>query len=394
MAKKVLTVDDSKTLRMIVARNLRPFGVEILEAENGSVGLAKAQSDQPDLILLDYNMPVLDGYQTLEALKKDAATRGIPVIMLTTETVKETVVRLIKLGLKDFIAKPFSREALLQKVNPILGLYAGDEVPSEVQLEGAARVNASAEPGKKTIMVVDDKENVLKLLKEFLDEHYRLVTASGGQSALAMIPSTHFDMLFLDIDMPDLNGLEVYKQAKGALEAKHAKVVGMVLRTAQAEIAGARQIGIKDFLYKPFTRADVLSLFASPGGDLLSNEGEEVRKWIQSANAQVRILAFPDEHDPLLKGFANALGADIRRELSDMADEGVKQLVIRLTPAVTADFTIVKKFLALLDLINSLTLTVKLVAENDKTRERLHQFTETARMQTFSTMEQALEAFA
>ncbi len=394
MAKKVLTVDDSKTLRMIVARNLRPFGVEILEAENGSVGLAKAQSDQPDLILLDYNMPVLDGYQTLEALKKDAATRGIPVIMLTTETVKETVVRLIKLGLKDFIAKPFSREALLQKVNPVLSLYAGDEVPSEAQLEGAARVNASAEPGKKTIMVVDDKENVLKLLKEFLEEHYRLVTASGGQSALAMVPSTHFDMLFLDIDMPDLNGLEVYKQAKGALEAKRAKVVGMVLRTAQAEIAGARQVGIKDFLYKPFTRTDVLNLFASPGGDLLSNEGEEGRKWIQSANGQVRILAFPDEHDPMLKGFANALGADIRRELSDMADEGVKQLVIRLTPAVTADFTIVKKFLALLDLINSLTLTVKLGAENDKTRERLHQFSETAHMQTFSTMEQALKAFA
>jgi two-component system, cell cycle response regulator len=394
MGKKVLTVDDSKTLRMIVARNLRPFGVEIIEAENGSVGLAKAQSDKPDLILLDYNMPVLDGHQTLEALKKDAATRNIPVIMLTTETVKETVVKLIKLGLKDFIAKPFSREALLQKVNPVLGLYEGDEVPGDAQSDGAGRAKAPEEPARKTIMIVDDKENVLKLLREFLQEHYSLVTASGGQSALAMIPSTHFDMLFLDIDMPDLGGVEVYKQTKGALEAKRAKVVGMVLRTALTEIAGARQIGIREFLYKPFTKADVLGLFAAPGGDLLSSEGEGGRKWIQPANGQVRILAFPDENDPKLKGFANALGTDIRKELSDMADEGVGQLIIKLTPAVAADFAIVKKFLALLELVNGLTLTVKLVAENDKTRDRLSQFSETARMQTFSSMEQALKSFA
>jgi two-component system, cell cycle response regulator len=394
MGKKVLTVDDSKTLRMIVARNLRPFGVEIVEAENGSVGLAKAQSEKPDLILLDYNMPVLDGHQTLEALKRDVATRNIPVIMLTTETVKETVVKLIKLGLKDYVAKPFSREALLQKVNPVLGLYEGDEVPNEAQLEGAVCVKASPEHGRKTIMVVDDKENVLKLLREFLEEHYSVVTASGGQSALAMIPSTHFDMLFLDIDMPDLNGMEVYKQAKGTLEAKRAKVVGMVLRTAQAEIASARQIGIKDFLYKPFTKADALSLFASPGGDLLSSEGGGGRKWLQPGSGQVRILAFPDENDPLLKGFASALGTDIRNELSEMADEGVKQLVIKLTPAVAADFAIVKKFLALLELVNGLALTVKLVAENDNTRDRLRQFSETAHMQTFSSMEQALEAFA
>src|SRR5512141_666904 len=117
MPVNVLTVDDSKVLRMIVTRHLKPFGVETIEAENGEVGIAKAKQTKPDLILLDYNMPVMDGYRTLEALKADSELRHIPVIMLTTEASAETVVRLIKLGLKDYIAKPFSREDLLKKVN-------------------------------------------------------------------------------------------------------------------------------------------------------------------------------------------------------------------------------------------------------------------------------------
>jgi len=393
MGKKVLAVDDSKTLRMIVARNLRPFGIEIVEAENGSVGLSKAQAEKPDLILLDFNMPVLDGYQTLEALKKDNATKNIPVIMLTTETVKETVVKLIKLGLRDFIAKPFSREALLQKVNPVLGLYEGDEVPTEAQVEGALHLKALETQGKKTILAVDDKENVLKLLKEFLQEHYNVLTATSGQAAVAMISSTPMDLLFLDIDMPDLSGIEVYKQMKSSLEARRTKVVGMVLRTAQSEISAAKQAGIKGFLYKPFTKTDVLSLFTTPGGDFATGDAEGGRKWLIPGEKNARILAFPDENDPALRTFANALGTEIRKELNDMADEGVKRLIIKLTPAVIADFSMVKKFLALLELINELTLSVKLVAENDKTGERLQQFSETARMQTFSSVDQALKSF-
>jgi CheY-like chemotaxis protein len=394
MGKKVLAVDDSKTLRMIVARNLRPFGIEIVEAENGSVGLSKAQAEQPDLILLDFNMPVLDGYQTLEALKKDSATKNIPVIMLTTETVKETVVKLIKLGLRDFIAKPFSREALLQKVNPVLGLYEGDEVPTEAQVEGAQHLKALETQGKKTILAVDDKENVLKLLKEYLEEHYNVLTATGGQAAVGMIPSTPMDLLFLDIDMPDLNGIEVFKQMKTSLEAKRAKVVGMVLRTAQSEIANAKQAGIKDFLYKPFTKTDVLSLFTAPGGEFATADAEGGRRWLIPSEKNLRILAFPEESDPNFRMFANALGTEIRKELNDMADEGVTQLIIKLTPAVLADFSTVKKFLGLLELIKGLALSVKLVAENDRTRERLQQFSETAQMQTFNCLDQAMKSFS
>ncbi len=137
MPKVVLTVDDSKVVRTIVARHLRPFGIDVLEAENGQVGLAKARESKPQLILLDYNMPVLDGEKTLESLKADAELHDIPVIMLTTEAVAETVVKLIKMGLKNYVTKPFSREDLLLKANQVLHLFEGNEVPSEDALMAA-----------------------------------------------------------------------------------------------------------------------------------------------------------------------------------------------------------------------------------------------------------------
>jgi DNA-binding response OmpR family regulator len=126
MTKKVLTIDDSKTLRMIIGKHLAPFSIQMFQAENGEQGIARARETSPDVILLDYNMPVMDGYHTLIELKADPALKSIPVIMLTTETVKETVIKLVKLGLKDYIAKPFTREVLLAKLNPILNIYEGD----------------------------------------------------------------------------------------------------------------------------------------------------------------------------------------------------------------------------------------------------------------------------
>ncbi len=144
MSVKVLTIDDSKAVRMILSRHLKQFGVEIVEAENGAVGLLKAKETLPNLILLDYNMPVMDGYSTLDCLKKDPAVKAIPVIMLTTEAVQETVMRLIKLGLRDYITKPFSREDFLKKVNKILNLFEGDDVPPEQKASAAPAAEAAA----------------------------------------------------------------------------------------------------------------------------------------------------------------------------------------------------------------------------------------------------------
>jgi len=122
MATKVLTVDDSKTIRMIVKKAFKPYQVDIAEAENGQQGLAAVAERKPDLIILDITMPVMTGIEMLEKLKADPDSKDIPVIMLTAESGKDNVMHIVKMGVKNYMVKPFKGEQLIERVKQVLPL--------------------------------------------------------------------------------------------------------------------------------------------------------------------------------------------------------------------------------------------------------------------------------
>ncbi len=122
MAYKILTVDDSKTIRMIVKKAFKPYNCELLEGENGVEGLATAAKEMPDLIILDITMPVMTGIEMLGKLKAESDLKDIPVIMLTAESGKENVIQIVKMGVKDYIVKPFKGEQLIERAKNILKL--------------------------------------------------------------------------------------------------------------------------------------------------------------------------------------------------------------------------------------------------------------------------------
>src|SRR5215471_16751701 len=119
--KTVLTIDDSKVVRSMVTRSLQPYGVRVVEAQNGQEGVEAARQNHPDLILLDVTMPVMDGRQALAELRADPACKAIPVIMLTAESGRDLVVEIAKLGITGYIVKPFKQDTFEQEVNKILG---------------------------------------------------------------------------------------------------------------------------------------------------------------------------------------------------------------------------------------------------------------------------------
>ena len=122
MALKVLTVDDSKTIRMIVKKAFKPYDCELFEAENGVEGLATAAKEKPGLIVLDITMPVMNGIEMLEKLKSEPDLKEIPVIMLTAESGKDNVMQIVKMGVKDYMVKPFKGEDLIGRVEKIIKL--------------------------------------------------------------------------------------------------------------------------------------------------------------------------------------------------------------------------------------------------------------------------------
>lgn len=127
MAYKILTVDDSRTIRMIVKKAFEPYDCQLFEAENGMEGLASAATVQPDLIVLDITMPVMNGIEMLTKLKEDDDLKDTPVIMLSAESGKDHVMQIVKMGVKDYIVKPFRGDQLIDRASKVLDLVKGDD---------------------------------------------------------------------------------------------------------------------------------------------------------------------------------------------------------------------------------------------------------------------------
>lgn len=115
MSAKIMCIDDSPTIRMLVKQNLVPQGYEIVEAENGQEGLDKVSPDVA-LFLVDVNMPVMNGFDFVKSLKSESAYSSKPVIFLTTESSvdKKNVGK--ELGVNGWIVKPFEPESLVKIV--------------------------------------------------------------------------------------------------------------------------------------------------------------------------------------------------------------------------------------------------------------------------------------
>ena len=118
---KVLIVDDEVHIIKLITYKLRGAGYDIASAADGVEALQAARAQRPDLILLDVMMPRMDGFQTLEALKGDPATRDIPVFLLTVKSREVDRQRGWQLGCDDYITKPFSPHKLLERIDQALG---------------------------------------------------------------------------------------------------------------------------------------------------------------------------------------------------------------------------------------------------------------------------------
>ncbi len=121
---KALIVDDSRAMRMIIGRTLKGLGFDCVEAGNGQEGLdAIAASGPFDIALVDWNMPVMDGYDFVCNARSNPANKNMRIMMVTTETEHGQVTRALEAGASEYLMKPFAPEAIAEKL-VVLGLKA------------------------------------------------------------------------------------------------------------------------------------------------------------------------------------------------------------------------------------------------------------------------------
>src|SRR5260221_720060 len=117
--RRVLVADDEPITRMLVKRLLEQPNFEVLEAQNGDEAVALTTRERPHLVLLDLNMPVMDGYEAIHHLRHNASLTGLPIIVLTAEDGQTVERRVLTMGADDYMIKPFEGPVLLSRVNAL-----------------------------------------------------------------------------------------------------------------------------------------------------------------------------------------------------------------------------------------------------------------------------------
>ena len=121
MKKKVMTVDDSRTMREMVSFTLKGAGYDVVEANDGQMALNALTANKVDLVIADLNMPIMDGLALIKELRKLPAYRGIPIVLLTTESDDEKKKEAKLAGATGWITKPFKQDQLLAVVKKVIG---------------------------------------------------------------------------------------------------------------------------------------------------------------------------------------------------------------------------------------------------------------------------------
>ncbi len=154
---------------------------------SGKLALDYVRQHTVDVIILDVAMPMMDGFETLEQLRKIEECINVPVILCTSKRDRETIVNSGIMGVDSFLAKPFAKSTLIQKV-------------SDAYEKRISKVN------KKTVLAIDDDMSYLKLINDFLKDRYNVVMINSGKLALSYLTKHIPDIIIMDYQMPLYNG--------------------------------------------------------------------------------------------------------------------------------------------------------------------------------------------
>jgi DNA-binding response OmpR family regulator len=118
-AATILVAEDQRTILNLIEYKLKNSGYNVIVVEDGLAALEKAKAILPDLILLDVMMPLMTGFEVLSALKKEQATKDIPIIIITAQTREDEIIKGLELGADDYILKPFSPNEVVARIKTV-----------------------------------------------------------------------------------------------------------------------------------------------------------------------------------------------------------------------------------------------------------------------------------
>jgi two-component system cell cycle response regulator len=246
---RILIIEDNPANIELMSFLLGAYGHTPLSAADGPRGVAAARSERPDLIACDVNLPGMDGFAVLAALKTEPQLAGVPILAVTALAMAGDREKLLAAGFDGYISKPIEPESFVAELEAFLAgapaALAAASAPAAQPAPASKPITMSAE---RTLLLVDDDRFMLGVLNDMLvGQPYRVLSACSGEEALEVLDHEAVEVILCDQAMPGMRGTEVLARAA----ERYPKTVRLMLsgQPDLTEIEAAIASGVADDHY-------------------------------------------------------------------------------------------------------------------------------------------------
>jgi len=331
-----LVVDDLELMRAVTVNQLRGMGCEKIKvARNGAEALEMLRLGKFDMVLSDWNMPVMSGLDLLKIIRNDAKLASLPFLMITAEAERQRIEMVIAAGVSGLLVKPYNAGSLMSRLERILKPQARpfpkyvSAAPAPKSESDGLELGSALSPSR--ILVVDDYPVSLKLLEKLFKDEYQVMTATDGQSALTICQSAPLpDLVLMDVLMPGMDGFEVVRRLREQSATAQMPVIFVTgLTDDEARLKGM-ELGAVDFVSKT---SDPKALRT------------RVRNFIQFVDMRRKLQA---DYDAMLDA------ARVRQDVENISRHDLKGSlagIVGMVQTLSADDTLAPKHVAQLRLV-------------------------------------------
>jgi len=253
---KIIIVEDDPMLGEIYEKKFTEAGFEMKLVTSGKAVEGEVANFQPEMVLLDIVLPDMDGYEILEALSKNDATKSVPTNVFSNLSAKEDIERATNLGAKGFITKSsFTPTQLVDEVKKILGSAPEENTTAAAAVPTSSGAEKSISNQKESsghkILIIEDEDVFIEMFGDKLkQEGFEVVSAKNGKWGLKEAENGEFSCILLDMMMPAMNGYEAVKELRASEKTKETPIIILSNSALDSEVEQALALGANEYYIK------------------------------------------------------------------------------------------------------------------------------------------------